>query len=49
VQAHRRRGIRREDFGGLADVTGASTADGPAVIQWSANNGANQQWQLVAA
>jgi O-glycosyl hydrolase len=32
--------------GFLADVTGASTAQGAAVIGWPANGGANQQWQL---
>jgi hypothetical protein len=35
--------------GMLADVSGASTADGTAVIQWPANGGANQQWLLVPA
>jgi galactan endo-1,6-beta-galactosidase len=32
--------------GFLADVTGASTSQGAAVIGWAANGGANQQWQL---
>jgi hypothetical protein len=32
--------------GFLADVTGASTTQGAAVIGWPANGGANQQWQL---
>ncbi|GAB3805764.1 glycosyl hydrolase family 95 catalytic domain-containing protein [Micromonospora zhanjiangensis] len=30
-----------------ADVEGGSGADGARVIQWSANGGANQEWQLV--
>jgi hypothetical protein len=30
----------------VMDVSGASTADGAAVIQWSSNGGANQQWTL---
>jgi hypothetical protein len=33
----------------LMDVSGASTADGAAVIQWSANGGTNQQWTLHQA
>jgi Ricin-type beta-trefoil lectin domain-like/Concanavalin A-like lectin/glucanases superfamily len=32
--------------GFLADVNGASTAQGTAVIAWPANGGANQQWRL---
>jgi O-glycosyl hydrolase len=32
--------------GFLADVNGASTAQGTAVIAWPANGGANQQWQF---
>ncbi len=32
--------------GFLADVTGASTTQGAAVIGWPATGGANQQWQL---
>ncbi len=35
--------------GMLADVSGASSADGTAVIQWPANSGANQQWLLAPA
>lgn len=31
------------------DVRNGSTADGAAVIQWTANGGTNQQWQLTAA
>ena len=31
----------------VADVSGASTAAGAPVIQWSANGGANQEWSLV--
>ncbi|MEU8086111.1 RICIN domain-containing protein [Micromonospora sp. NPDC049101] len=30
-----------------ADVSGASTSDGAQVVQWTANNGTNQQWQFV--
>ncbi|MBB5803539.1 hypothetical protein F4560_003307 [Saccharothrix ecbatanensis] len=33
--------------GKLLDVSGASTADGATVIQWTDQNGANQRWQLV--
>lgn len=33
--------------GMLADVSGASTSAGAAVIQWSSNSGANQRWTLV--
>jgi alpha-galactosidase len=33
--------------GMLADVSGNSTAAGAQVIQWPANNGANQKWTLV--
>jgi len=31
----------------LADVSGASTAAGAAVVQWPSNSGANQHWTLV--
>ena len=31
----------------VADVKGHATTTGAPVIQWSANNGTNQQWQLV--
>ena len=34
--------------GWCADVSGASTADGGSVIQWSPGTGANQEWQLIA-
>lgn len=30
----------------LADVNGASTVQGAAVVGWAANGGADQQWQL---
>lgn len=33
----------------LADVNGASTADGATVIQWLSNGGLNQQWEVVEA
>ncbi|MEV4051994.1 non-reducing end alpha-L-arabinofuranosidase family hydrolase [Amycolatopsis sp. NPDC049688] len=33
--------------GKALDVSGASTADGAAVQQWSRHDGANQQWQFV--
>lgn len=33
--------------GMLADVSGNSTAAGGQIIQWPANNGANQHWTLV--
>jgi hypothetical protein len=33
----------------VADVNGAATSDGAQVVQWAANGGANQQWQLNRA
>lgn len=33
--------------GWVADVDAASTEEGAEVIQWPANGGANQEWQLV--
>lgn len=33
--------------GMLMDVSGASTANGGAIIQWPSNGGANQQWRLA--
>ncbi len=33
----------------VADVSGQSTSDGAAVVQWTANGGTNQQWQLTPA
>ncbi|MFC4536449.1 ThuA domain-containing protein [Sphaerisporangium dianthi] len=33
----------------VADVRGQSTADGGAVIQWTAGGGANQQWKVTDA
>src|SRR6185312_13397026 len=33
--------------GKALDVSGASTADGAAVLQWSRHDGANQQWQFA--
>ena len=33
--------------GKALDVSGASTADGARVSQWTRNDGANQQWQFV--
>jgi hypothetical protein len=35
--------------GWTADVSGASTSDGAPVIQWTANGGANQTWNLTPA
>ena len=32
----------------VADVSGGSLNDGAQVVQWAANGGTNQQWQLVA-
>ena len=34
--------------GKCLDVTGASTADGAAVIQWTCGSGTNQQWTLAS-
>ncbi|WIX93333.1 non-reducing end alpha-L-arabinofuranosidase family hydrolase [Amycolatopsis sp. DG1A-15b] len=33
--------------GKVLDVSGASTADGAVIHQWSRHDGANQQWQFV--
>ncbi|WP_220182726.1 ThuA domain-containing protein [Sphaerisporangium album] len=33
--------------GKLADVFGQSTADNASIVQWAANNGANQKWRAV--
>uniref|UniRef100_UPI0037420BA4 alpha-L-fucosidase n=1 Tax=Streptomyces sasae TaxID=1266772 RepID=UPI0037420BA4 len=33
--------------GKVLDVSGASTADGGAVIQWPSSGGTNQQWKLL--
>ena len=33
--------------GKAVDVYGLSTADGGRIVQWSRNDGANQQWQFV--
>ncbi|MGW4642569.1 ThuA domain-containing protein [Sphaerisporangium sp. NPDC004334] len=35
--------------GKVADVRGQSTADGAAVIQWTAGGGTNQQWKVTDA
>ncbi|MBE1875837.1 RICIN domain-containing protein [Myceligenerans sp. TRM 65318] len=35
--------------GKVIDVSGASSADGASVIQWTRTDGDNQQWQFVAA
>jgi DUF1680 family protein len=34
--------------GKVADVSGASTADGGDIVQWTSNGGANQQWSFVS-
>ena len=34
--------------GKCLDVSGASTEDGAAIIQWTCHGGANQQWRLEA-
>ena len=41
--AHRLTGVHS---GMLLDVSGASTADGAKVVQWSATGGTNQQWTI---
>lgn len=33
--------------GRCADVEGGSRSDGARVIEWPANTGTNQQWQIV--
>lgn len=35
--------------GKVLDASGAGTADGTPVVQWSANGGTNQQWRLTGA
>jgi len=39
--------LKSSSDGMLADVSGASTSSGAAVIQWPSNGGANQKWTLV--
>jgi hypothetical protein len=39
--------LTNRDNGLLADVSGASTAENAAVIQWPSHGGGNQHWQLV--
>ena len=39
--------IVSHDSGLVADVYGRSTSDGAQVVQWTANGGTNQQWQLA--
>ncbi|MFD5544934.1 RICIN domain-containing protein, partial [Streptomyces sp. NPDC127079] len=39
--------IKNVNSGQLADVYQASTADGASVVQWPANGGTNQQWNIV--
>ncbi|KOG24707.1 MULTISPECIES: RICIN domain-containing protein, partial [Streptomyces] len=41
--------VTSEHSGKRMDVRSGSTADGAAVIQWTANGGTNQQWQLTDA
>ncbi|MER6796026.1 RICIN domain-containing protein [Amycolatopsis mediterranei] len=33
----------------VADVYGRAATGGAQVVQWTANNGPNQQWQLTPA
>ncbi|PPK96036.1 pectate lyase [Kineococcus xinjiangensis] len=39
--------LQARHSGKVADVRGASTADGAPVVQWSRNDGAHQQWRFV--
>jgi hypothetical protein len=41
--------IASRNSGKLLDVSGASTADGAAVIQWPDNGGGNQRWAFLDA
>ncbi|MFE2558374.1 ThuA domain-containing protein [Streptomyces sp. NPDC059352] len=41
--------VTSEHSGKRVDVRNASSADGAAVIQWTANGGTNQQWRLTDA
>src|SRR3982751_5220267 len=52
-RAHRRRDrgggyfrLRSRHSGKVLDVSGASTADGGAIVQWTDNNATNQQFSL---
>jgi len=38
--------VKARHSGKCADVNGASTSDGAAIIQWTCHTGANQQWQF---
>jgi hypothetical protein len=38
--------VKARHSGKCADVNGASTSDGAAIIQWPCHTGANQQWQF---
>ena len=38
--------VKARHSGKCADVSGASTSDGAAIIQWTCHTGANQQWQF---
>ncbi len=40
--------IVNRNSGKVLDVTGASTADGATIEQWTDNGGQNQQWSLVS-
>ena len=48
VLSHERRLLHdRNRYDGLClDVSGASTANGAPVIQWTCSGNANQQWQI---
>lgn len=39
--------IVNRNSGKVLDVNGASTANGTGIIQWTWNNGNNQQWQVI--
>jgi len=41
--------LKNEQTGKCVDVSGASKANGKAIIIWPCHNGLNQQWQLATA
>jgi hypothetical protein len=47
IPANATRRLTAANSGLLLDVSDAATADGTAVIQWTATGGTNQQWSLV--
>jgi hypothetical protein len=38
--------LTNRNSGKVLDLTGGSSADGTAVVQWTDNGGTNQQWTM---